>query len=88
MWFVIVTCYVPVSSRLFTINTVFIVLSNSPLTTPSGFPIYGGALDLEFRFTVVFEEDQGNDGAADADLFSEDLFLYAAPDRGLVDTTM
>ena len=64
------------------------VLSNSPLTTPSGLPIYGNALDLESRFTVVFEEDQGNDDAADADLFSEDLFLYAAPDRGLVDTTM
>lgn len=64
------------------------VLSNYPLTTPFGLPIYGGALDLEFHFTIVFEEDQGNDDAADANLFSEDLFLYAAPDRGLVDTTM
>ena len=43
---------------------------------------------MEYRFAVTFEGDQGKDDAADADLFSEDPLLSAAPDSALVDTTM
>ena len=73
---------------LSTFNAVIMVLSPSPITTPSDISSGGEGIDLQSRFANVSGVDQDNNDAADANLFLEDPFLSAATDSGLVRPTM
>ena len=54
---------------LFAFNAVIIVLSSSPVTTPSDISSSGEDVDLQSRFANVSGVDQDNNDAADANFF-------------------